>query len=68
MGEGEFKTQPHLMAQDAANVDASKLTALSPEVVSAGHVDVQVVVFQFQCDRFSRIHVFHVSIRPHFLH
>jgi hypothetical protein len=37
MGDGEGKTQPHLMPQDAVNVDASKLTALSPEVVSAGH-------------------------------
>ncbi len=27
------KSQPHLMAQDAATVDASKLTALTPEVV-----------------------------------
>mmetsp|Transcript_3061 Transcript_3061/g.5012 ORF Transcript_3061/g.5012 Transcript_3061/m.5012 type:complete len:476 (+) Transcript_3061:63-1490(+) len=28
------KTQPHLMAQDAKNVDPTKLTALSPEVIS----------------------------------
>jgi len=28
------KTQPHLMKQDAQNVDPSKLTALSPEVIS----------------------------------
>jgi hypothetical protein len=28
------KTQPHLMPQDAKTVDPSKLTALSPEVVS----------------------------------
>ena len=27
------KSQPHLMAQDAATVDPSKLTALTPEVV-----------------------------------
>ena len=27
--------QPHLAAQDAATVDPSKLTALTPEVVSA---------------------------------
>lgn len=27
--------QPHLAAQDASTVDPSKLTALSPEVVSA---------------------------------
>jgi hypothetical protein len=27
------RTQPHLMPQDAATVDASKLTALTPEVV-----------------------------------
>ena len=29
------KGQPHLAVQDAATVDASKLTALTPEVVSA---------------------------------
>ena len=28
------KGQPHLAAQDAATVDPSKLTALTPEVVS----------------------------------
>ena len=28
------KSQPHLMAQDAATVDPTKLTALTPEVVS----------------------------------
>ena len=28
------RTQPHLMPQDAKTVDPSKLTALSPEVVS----------------------------------
>jgi hypothetical protein len=28
------KTQPHLMPQDAKNVDPTKLTALTPEVVS----------------------------------
>jgi hypothetical protein len=33
--EMEEKSQPHLMAQDAATVDPSKLTALTPEVVSA---------------------------------
>lgn len=29
------RTQPHLMPQDAKTVDPSKLTALSPEVVSS---------------------------------
>jgi hypothetical protein len=31
----ELKTQTHLKPQDATNVDVTKLTALSPEVVSA---------------------------------
>jgi hypothetical protein len=30
-----FITQPHLAKQDASTVDASKLTALTPEVVRA---------------------------------
>ena len=30
----ELKGQPHLMTQDASTVDPSKLTALTPEVVS----------------------------------
>ena len=30
----EKKGQPHLMAQDAKSVDPSRLTALTPEVVS----------------------------------
>jgi len=34
MGEEVEKKQPHLVAQDAKNVDPSKLTALSPEVIS----------------------------------
>jgi hypothetical protein len=29
-----MKGQPHLMTQDAKTVDPSKLTALTPEVVS----------------------------------
>ena len=32
---GEQKTQDHLKTQDASTVDASKLTALTPEVVRA---------------------------------
>lgn len=36
------RTQPHLMAQDAKAVDPSKLTALTPEVVSSvGQTDDQ---------------------------
>ena len=31
----ELKGQPHLMTQDASTVDPSKLTALTPEVVSS---------------------------------
>jgi hypothetical protein len=34
MGSDELKKQTHLLPQDASAVDASKLTALSPEVVS----------------------------------
>lgn len=34
MSMNVFKTQPHLMPQDAKTVDPSKLTALTPEVVS----------------------------------
>lgn len=34
MGEKKVRVQEHLMAQDAATVDATKLTALTPEVVS----------------------------------
>jgi hypothetical protein len=33
-GDGDERKQPHLKPQDASTVDASKLTALSPEVVS----------------------------------
>ena len=32
--EGNDRKQPHLKAQDASAVDPSKLSALSPEVVS----------------------------------
>jgi hypothetical protein len=31
-----MKGQPHLMTQDAKTVDPTKLTALTPEVVSLG--------------------------------
>ena len=34
MGEKKVRVQEHLMAQDAATVDPTKLTALTPEVVS----------------------------------
>jgi translation initiation factor 2 subunit 3 len=34
MSMNVFKTQPHLMPQDAKTVDPSKLTALTPEVIS----------------------------------
>lgn len=37
MSMNVFKTQPHLMPQDAKTVDPSKLTALSPEVVRQCH-------------------------------
>ena len=33
------RTQPHLMTQDATTVDATKLTALTPEVVRLGFLD-----------------------------
>ena len=33
----EKNGQPHLAVQDAATVDASKLTALTPEVVSTNN-------------------------------
>jgi hypothetical protein len=44
----EEKSQPHLMAQDAATVDPSKLTALTPEVVSL-HVHVHVQCWWLCC-------------------
>lgn len=37
MSMNVFKTQPHLKPQDAKTVDPSKLTALTPEVVSSIH-------------------------------
>ena len=38
------KSQPHLMAQDAATVDPSKLTALTPEVVRGSSWMLSIVV------------------------
>ena len=43
MKEGATGGQPHLAVQDAANVDPSKLTALSPQVVRVICVVVVVV-------------------------
>ena len=40
----EEKSQPHLMAQDAATVDPSKLTALTPEVVRGSSWMLEVLL------------------------
>ena len=46
MGEG--KQQTHLKPQDAASVDASKLTALTPEVVSSHSVTGMTKILKFR--------------------
>ena len=38
MGDDELKKQEHLKPQNAATVDPTKLTALTPEVVRLLHV------------------------------
>jgi len=42
MGADELKKQEHLKPQNAATVDPSKLTALSPEVVSFVSLDTEI--------------------------
>jgi hypothetical protein len=44
MGSDKEKKQNHLMPQDASAIDATKLTALTPEVVSLT-MCIPIVVF-----------------------
>ena len=55
---GQEKTQDHLKPQDASSVDASKLTALTPEVVRC----VLILIFEFESNKSKNAHIFPLSI------